>query len=430
MANILTTAFRAAIGQTLNVTSATDDEIRDFLRDGSNQSISGRSITANNALKVAAAYRCTNIISGVVSWLPMDLIRRVDENTRRPAVGHPLRRVLTVRPNAWQTPKEFKQLMQTHVMLRGNAVAIKVKALGQVVALIPVHPDRVRIEQDNDLRMKYTVTALDGSMKVYRSADVLHLRGLSLNGYSGLSVLSHMRESLGIALDGETAAATLMKNGSFVDTVIKHPEKMSPEAYTRLKESWEKRKTGVENTGTTAILEEGASLDKVSMSAKDLQFIESRDFQRYDIAMFFGVPPHMIGATQKTTSWGSGIEQQNIGFVTYTLNDWLVMWQEALKRDTVNENEWESLDIRFFTQALLKGDSKAQWDAFTRGRQWGVYNANDIRAMLDLNPRTLQDGTLDPEGYTYASPPNQNPDADPERGIGDNGDPPLEDDDK
>jgi HK97 family phage portal protein len=366
-------------------------------------------------MKVAAAYRCVNIISGVVSWLPMDLIRRESETVRNPAVTHPLRKVLTVRPNAWQTPKEFKQLMQAHVMLRGNAVALKVKALGQVVGLIPIHPDRVLIEQENNLLMKYTITAADGSQRVYRSADVLHLRGLSLNGYAGLSVLSHMRESLAIALDGETAASTLMKNGSFIDTVIRHPEKMSKEAYERLKESWEKRKTGVDNTGKTAILEEGADLVKTSMSANDLQFIQSRDFQRYDIAMFFGVPPHMIGATEKTTSWGSGIEQQNIGFVTYTLNDWLVMWQEALKRDTINENEWESLDVRFFPQALLKGDTKAQWDAFTRGRQWGVYSPNDIRALLDMNPRT------DPEGDEYAAPPNQNPD------IGHNGGPPLED---
>lgn len=413
MANILTSAFRAAVGQTINVTYATDAEIREFLRDGSNTSISGRSITETNAMKVAAAYRCTNIIAGVVSWLPMDLIRRESETVRKPAVGHPLRRVLTVRPNAWQTPKEFKQLMQAHVMLRGNAVAVKVKALGQVVALIPIHPDRVLIEQESNLQMKYTVTALDGSLKVYRSADVLHLRGLSLNGYSGLSVLSHMRESLGIALDGETAAATLMKNGTFLDTVIKMPvgQKMSKEAYDRLKESWEKRKSGVENTGKTAILEEGADLAKTSMTSRDLQFIESRDFQRYDIAMFFGVPPHMIGATEKTTSWGSGIEQQNIGFVTYTLNDWLVMWQEALKRDTIKESEWEELDVRFFTQGLLRGDTKAQWDAFTKGRQWGVYSANDVRALLDMNPRTLTDGSPDPEGDEYAAPPNQNPDA-------------------
>ncbi len=405
MVNILTSAFRAAIGQTINVTSATDAEIRDFLRDGSNTSISGRSITENNAMKVAAAYRCVTIVSGVISWLPMDLVRRESENVRKPAVGHPLRRVLTVRPNAWQTPKEFKQLMQAHVMLRGNAVAVKVKAMGEVVALLPVHPDRVLIEQENNLQMKYTVTAADGSMKVYKSADVLHLRGLSLDGYRGLSVLTHMRESLGIALDGETAAATLMKNGSFIDTVIKHPDKMSKEAYDRLKDSWEGRKSGVDNTGKTAILEEGADLVKTSMSANDLQFIQSRDFQRYDIAMFFGVPPHMIGATEKTTSWGSGIEQQNIGFVTYTLNDWIAVWQEALKRDTINERDWDTLDVRFFTQGLLKGDSKAQWAAFTAGRQWGVYSPNDVRALLDMNPRT------DAEGDEYASPPNQNPDA-------------------
>lgn len=413
MANFISTAIRAAIGQTINITSATDAEIRDFLRD-SNTSIGGRSITDSSALKVAAAYRCVNIISGVVSWLPLDLIKRVDENTRKPAVGHPLRRVLTVRPNAWQTPKEFRQIMQTYVMMRGNAVALKVRALGQVSSLIPIHPDRVIIEQESNLQMKYTVTLQDGSSKVYRSADVLHLRGLSLNGYSGLSVLSHMRESLGIALDGEIAAATLMKNGSFVDIILETDNKLSPEARTRLQESWKNRHSGVSNTGTTPVLEEGLKAAKLSMSASDLQFIESRDFQRYDIAMFFGVPPHMIGATEKTTSWGSGIEQQNIGFVTYTLNDWLVMWQEALKRDAINENEWETLDVRFYTQALLKGDSKAQWDAFTRGRQWGVYNANDIRAMLDLNPRTLQDGSIDPEGYEYASPPNQNPDANKE----------------
>lgn len=416
--NILTSAFRAAIGQTINVTSATDAEIRDFLRDGSNTSISGRSITENNAMKVAAAYRCTTIISGVVSWLPMDLIRRESENVRKPAVGHPLRRVLTVRPNAWQTPKEFKQLMQAHVMLRGNAVAVKVKAMGEVIALIPIHPDRVLIEQETNLQMKYTVTAADGSLKVYRSADVLHLRGLSLDGYSGLSVLSHMRESLGIALDGEVAAATLMKNGAFVDTVLQTDNKLSAEAYERLKKSWRDRHTGVDNTGTTPILEEGLKAAKLSMSASDLQFIQSRDFQRYDIAMFFGVPPHMIGATEKTTSWGSGIEQQNIGFVTYTLNDWLVMWEQALKRDTINDRDWDTLDVRFFTQALLKGDSKAQWAAFTAGRQWGVYSANDVRALLDMNPRT------DAEGDVYAAPPNQNPDAES------TDEPPIKDDEQ
>jgi HK97 family phage portal protein len=148
--------------------------------------------------------------------------------------------------------------------------------------------------------------------------------------------------------------------------------------------------------------------DATSMNASDMQFLEQRNFQRYDIAMFFGVPPHMIGATEKSTSWGSGIEQMGIGFVTYTLNDWLVTWQEALKRDVINESEWETLDVRFFPQALLKGDTKAQWDAFTRGRQWGIYSPNDVLEMLDRNPRT------DPGGDEYAVPPNQTPETEPE----------------
>lgn len=417
MANIFLSAFKAAIGQSLNVTTATDSEIREFLQGGGTTSISGRHITENNAMKVAAAYRCIQIVSGVISCLPMDLILRVDEKTRKPAEGNPLRRVLTVRPNAWQTPKEFKQMMQAHVMMRGNAVAVKVMAFGQVTALIPLHPDKVLIEQDPDLRMKYTVTMLNGTSKVYRSADVLHLRGLSLNGYSGLSVLSHMRESLAISLDGETAAATLMKNGSFIDLVLQTPNKLSKEARESVKESWKNRHSGVHNTGSTPVLEEGLQVAKVSMTANDLQFIQSRDFQRYDIAMFFGVPPHMIGATEKTTSWGSGIEQQNIGFVTYTLNDWIVMWQEALKRDTIAEKDWDSLDWRFFVQGLLKGDSKAQWATFTAGRQWGVYSPNDVRALLDMNPRA------DPEGDEYAAPPNQNPNAETATD-----EPPLKDD--
>jgi HK97 family phage portal protein len=227
---------------------------------------------------------------------------------------------------------------------------------------------------------------------------------MSLDGYVGMSVISYMRESLSLALDSEAAASVLMKNGSFVDAVITHPAQMSPESYKRLKDSWAEKRSGVENTGKTAILEEGAKLEKMSMTANDLQFMAQRDFQRYDIAMFFGVPPHMIGATEKTTSWGSGIEQLNIGFVQYTLNDWFVTWQETIKRDLLMPKDQEKYDVRFFPQALLKGDLKTQWDAFTRGRQWGIYSANDVRAMLDLNPRE------DAEGNDYAVPPNQTKD--------------------
>jgi len=407
--------FGALIGRpqansSFDLTDMSPEQLRDFLRiGGSMETASGAVVNDNSAMRVAAAWRCVNIISGTVGSLPLDLIRRESEKVRRPAVGHPLRKVLTVKPNVWQTPSEFRRMMQMHLLLRGNAYALKVRMGRDIVGLIPIIPDRVSVEQLPDMALRYQVTNKNGSTKIYQQSEILHLRGMTLDGVKGLSVISHMRESLGLALQGEMASARLMKNGQFAATALEHPGKISPEAYDRLKQSLADNHAGAENAGKSMILEEGIKLSQIGMSATDMQFLEQRNFQRYDIAMFFGVPPHMIGATEKSTSWGSGIEQMGIGFVTYTLNDWLVTWQEALKRDVIDEREWETVDVRFFPQALLKGDTKTQWDAFTKGRQWGIYSANDVRSLLDINPRE------DEAGDDYAVPPNETQDqAEPE----------------
>ena len=203
-----------------------------------------------------------------------------------------------------------------------------------------------------------------------------------------------------------------MKDGQFVTGVLEHPNKLSPEAFNRLKASLAE-KSGAENTGKSLILEEGMKWGQVGMSAKDMQFLEQRDFQRYDIAMFFGVPPHMLGATEKTTSWGSGIEQQGIGFVTYTLNDWLKTWEEAIKRDLIAEREWDTHDARFYTQGLMRGDVKARWEAHTKGLQWGVVSPDEVRALEDMNPRP------DGGGAIYYPPPNTAGSAGQSEGEGD-----------
>ena len=397
--NLIAAARGKPKAQTFDLSNMNTEQLSEFLRiGGSLANASGVPITETSALRVAAAWRCVNIIAGTIGSLPIDLIRRVSEGVREPAVGHSLRRVMTTRPNQWQTPTEFKRLMQTHLLLRGNAYALKVRIGAQVVGLIPLHPDRVMVEQLNDYSLKYTVTLKDGSQRIFGAGEIFHLRGLSLDGFKGLSVLSHMREALGLALVSERAGADLMKNGQIVGGVLKHPDKISAEAYTRLKASMSERRSGGPEAGSTLILEEAMSFEPVSMTARDLQFLEQRDFQRYDIAMFFGVPPHMIGATEKTTSWGSGIEAQGIAFVTYTLNDWLKIWEEAIKRDLISEAEWETLDARFYTQGLMRGDVKARWEAHTKGLQWGVISPNEVRALEDMNPRE--------GGEVYYLPPN------------------------
>jgi HK97 family phage portal protein len=396
---------RAAVGKAPQASASYDlsnmspEQVREFLRvGGSMASAAGASINETSAMRVAAAWRCMQIISGVMASLPVDLIRREDETTRSPAVGHPLRRILTVKPNQWQTPNEFRRMMQAHLLLRGNAYALKVMVGNRLAALIPLHPDRVIAEQNDDYSMKYQVTLTGGRHLMLRQAEVFHLRGMSLDGVKGLSVLSHMRESLGIALQAERTSARLMQNGQFVGGVLEHPGKLSPEAHARIKASMEEKYSGADNAGKNLLLEEGMKFSPVSMSANDLQFLQQRDFQRYDIAMFFGVPPHMLGATEKTTSWGSGIEQQGIGFVTYTLNDWIKIWEEAAKRDLIAEAEWETHDVRFFTQGLMRGDAKARWEAHVKGLQWGVMSPNEVRALEDMNPRE--------GGEVFYDPPN------------------------
>lgn len=401
-ANLLKAALgRPTASTSFDLSNISPDQVREYLRiGGSMETQSGVSITESSAMRVAAAWRCVNIISGTVGTLPLDLIRRVSEDERRPAVGHPLRSVLTVRPNQWQTPSEFRRLMQAHLLLRGNAYALKVKSGRRVVALVPIHPDKVLADQIDDMTMEYRVTLKGGRQQLYTGKDIFHLRGMSLDGVRGMSVLSHMRESLGLALSAETAGAKLMSNGQFVGGTLNHPSKLSPEAYDRLKTSTAERYGGADNAGKLMILEEGMSFAPTSLSAIDMQFLEQRDFQRYDIAMFFGVPPHMLGATEKQTSWGSGIEQQGIGFVTYTLNDWIKTWEEAIKRDLIDAPEWESLDARFYTQGLMRGDVKSRTAYYVAARQWGWLSPDEIRRLEDMNPRP------DGRGGEYAEPPN------------------------
>ena len=375
-----------------------EEQIREFMRQGN--TASGAVVTEESAMRVAAAWRCVNIIAGAIATLPIDIIRRESETVRKPAVGHPLRRILTVKPNTWQTPSEFRRMMQSHLLLRGNAYARKVFIGNQLVGLIPLPTDRVTAEQLDSTAMQYKVMRKDGSSIIFPQREIFHLRGMSLDGVTGMSVLANMRESLGLALQTEQAGARLFSNGILAGGVIKHPGKLSDNASRHLRESMEQRNQGSQNAGKWIVAEEGMTVESISLTAEDAQWLGTRDFQRYDIAMFYGVPPHMLGATEKTTSWGSGIEAQGIGFVTYTLTDWIKTWEESAKRDLIEEREWETVDARFNVNALMRGDFKTRWEGYVKGLQNCVYSPDDVRAMEDMNPRP------DGGGGFYFEPPN------------------------
>ena len=387
----------SGIGQVIDLK---DPDYEMALRTG-HTTQSGASVNLEGAMRIGVAWRCVHIIAGGMASMPLDLYRRVSETERQPAVGHPLRDLLTVRPNGWQTPSEFVRMMQAFVLLKGNAYALKIMSRGRVLEIWPLHPDRVEPIQRDDMSVVYRVSRRGGGYSEIPASEMFHLRGLTLDGVKGLGVLAAAREALGLSIRSETASSRLFRQGFISPPALGMPagSSLSQEAFDRLKASLEEDHAGAENAHRMMILEEGLEPKNMGLSAVDAQFLETRKFQRGDIAMFFGVPPHMIGDVEKTTSWGSGIDAQGIGFVTYTLGDWITAWQDALRRDfLLGDPTARGLYWKFEPKGLMRGDSRARKEFHTAMLQWGVMSPNEVRALEEMNPR--------PGGDIYYPPPN------------------------
>lgn len=387
-------SYQAAGG---GVVINTSQQLEEALRGGA-VTASGTTVTADNAMKTSAVYASVRIISGAVANMPVHLKKKVDERTREDASDQPLGFVLRRKPNRWQTPSQFRRMMQAHLLLRGNAYAMIVRSIGVVKELVPLHPDRVECKQNDDLTLDYIYTRKDGRKIRLPQKEVMHLVGLTLDGVHGVSAITYARETIGLSLSMENHGATTFKNGARVSNVMTHPGKVGPEGLEFLKASLDEYRSGGESEGKALILEEGMSVTPLAMTSEDAQWLEGRVFSRVDIAMFMGVPPSMIGDNSGSDSnWGTGLEQKSIGFVTYTLEDWLTTWEETIWRDLIADSD-PDMYVKFNRAALVKGDLKSRWEAYVKGLQWGVYSPNEIRALEDQNPRE--------GGDVYYDPPN------------------------
>lgn len=363
---------------------STAAQLDEYLKTG-NEAKSGAHVNGSTALRNGTVYACVRIISGPPATLPLQIKRRVDERVREDESGGDLWVLLNRRPNGWQKPHQFKRMLMAHVLLRGNAVCLKVVSRGKITTLIPLHPDRVEITQDNRLNVNYRYFRPDGGFTDFKQHEVFHLFGLTLNGYSGVTPITYARETIGMAMAQEEYGATTFKNGARTSGTLKHPNKLGQEGQNLLKASLDEYRGGGASEGKFLILEEGMSFERMAMTAVDAQWIESRKLSRSDIAMFYGVPPSMIGDNSGSDSnWGTGLEQKANGFVTFTLEDYLTMWEEGI---TIDLNSDPAIYAKFNRAALVKGDIKTRWDAYVKSLQWGVNSPNEIRALEDQNPR-------------------------------------------
>lgn len=345
----------------------------------------GVCVTPDSALRVASVFACVRLLGNTIGSLPMFVYERMERGKRK-ATEHPLYGLLRDRPNDWQTPFEFRQMMQSHLCLRGNAYArILPGVRGAVDQLIPLHPDRVDVFRLDNGRLGYTLGRPDSPARERLTQDeVFHLRGFSLDGIRGLSPISLLRETVGSSMAAQSYGGTLFRNNARPAGALKTPNKLSREAKENLRATWYAAHGGPANAGRVAVLEEGLDWADIGMSNEDAQWIDFLKLGASDVAMIFGVPPHLIGMVEKTTSWGAGIEEQGIGFVVYTLDSWLTLWEQACDRDLLADPE--TYYCKFLLNKLLRGDVGRRYAAYAVGRQWGWLSVNDVRELEDMNP--------------------------------------------
>lgn len=350
---------------------------------------SGASVTPDRALRVAAVYACVTLIADSISMLPTTLYRRQPKGSREPAVDVPLYHTLRRRPNPWQTTAEWLQMMAGHLLLRGAAYSRIVSQVRSVDALVPLHPDRVTPFWAPDGSIAYRYQPEAGPAEVLLQSEVHVWRGFSGDPTKPLSPIRLHAEAIGLALATEEHGARLFGQGTQVAGVLKAPGAISDAAFEHLRQSWAERYQGVGNAHKPVILEEGLEWQKIGLTADESQFLETRRYQRGEIASIYRVPPHMIGDMEKTSAWGTGVEQLSIGYVTYTLQPHITRIEQAMERDLLTEREQRDLFVKLEVAALLRGDMKAQADYYARAlggpNNPAWMTVAEVRALQDLN---------------------------------------------
>lgn len=346
-------------------------------------SASGETVTADTAMRITAVYSCCRLIGETFASLPCILYREKGENKDR-AKDHPLYSILHDAPNPYQTSMEFYETLMWHVLLRGNGYAeIMLNNAGVVTALYLRHPDSVTPFVTKEGALRYRI--IDGGVEYTKSHDlVLHVRGPSWNGISGLSVLDLAREQFGNAIAMDKHTGNAFKNGARMGGILVYPGKLSPQAVQNLRSSWKEQTSGAENSGETAILEHGLEYKPISMTNEQAQFLDEKKLTRSQIASIFRVPPHMIGDLERATF--SNIEQQSLEFYQYTIRPWLVRVERAMKIKLFSLREQLMYKAEFNADALLRGDFLTRQQGLAIQRSNGVINIDEWRALENRNP--------------------------------------------
>ena len=358
-------------------------------------SSAGKNVNERSAMQMTAVYACVRILSEAIAGLPLHMYRYKDEGGKEKAINHTLYHLLHDEPNPEMTSFVFRETLMTHLLLWGNAYAQIIRnGKGEVIALYPLMPNRMEVNRDANGMLYYVyqktsddAPTLEGSSVILSPSEVLHVPGLGFDGLVGYSPIAMAKNAIGLSMAAEEYGAKFYANGAAPSGVLEHPGVLKDPA--KVRDSWNAAFGGSSNSHKVAVLEEGLKYTPISISPNEAQFLETRKFQIDEIARIFRVPPHMVGDLEKSSF--SNIEQQSLEFVKYTLDPWVVRWEQSLSRALLSETEKKSYFFKFNLEGLLRGDYQSRMQGYSIGIQNGFMCPNDVRELenLDLIPDEL-----------------------------------------
>nr|WP_319516730.1 phage portal protein [uncultured Cohaesibacter sp.] len=345
---------------------------------------SGELVTFETAMALSAVWACVNLLSGTIGTLPLSVYQKKGDS-RIEAVNHPLYSVLHESPNFNLTAVDFWEFIAASLELKGNAFARKVKTGNRIVSLEPIYVE-VLVTKNTDGSLRYRWTE-DGNSFDVSEADVLHIRGFGGNALGGFSTLHFARNSFGVARAVDKSAGSTFKNGMRPSGALTFEKFLNEEQRKIVEERLVKKFYGAVNSGRPLILEGGTKWEPLTINPEDAQMLESRKFSVEEICRFFGVPPHMVGHTEKNTSFGTGLEQQTLSFNKFTLRRRLKRIEQALKKQLLSPADRAAgFYVEFNLEGLLRGDSTGRASFYQSGLNNGWLTINEVRRRENLPP--------------------------------------------
>ena len=358
---------------------------------------SGKPVNERTAMQTTAVYACVRILAEAIASLPLHVYEYQNDGGKKLVHNHPLYYLLHDEPNPEMTSFVFRETLMSHLLIWGNAYAQIIRdGAGRVLGLYPLLPDKMEVQRDDRGNIYYVYSRNSdenpmfkeyGNIKL-KAEDVLHIPGLVFDGLIGYSPIAMAKNAVGMTLACEEYGASFFANGANPGGVLEHPGVLKDPS--KVRESWNSVYRGVNNAHKIAVLEEGMKYQQIGIPPEEAQFLETRKFQINEIARLYRIPPHMVGDLDKSSF--SNIEQQSLEFVKYTLDPWVIRWEQSLQRSLLLPGEKGKYFIKLNVDGLLRGDYQSRMNGYAVGRQNGWFSANDIREMENMNPIPDEEG--------------------------------------